>query len=246
MSELLEAAGVPFERVAAFDVRTDRDRLAEAFDHHDVATDIEMMIGLSHIAAWERFAATGEPAALFMEDDVHFSSNFASVFRGLEIDPDEAAIWRLETYHATVTATRQPVQRFERAAIYEIHSNHAGAAAYVLSRAMALKLLDQKRMLRLVVDQELFDPKRRHIVVDKVYQCIPAPCIQDFILNPTPSKPFLATGIGGDRRDAIAGIGLPDVGLRRLLKDMARPLYRRAYSAILAFKGRWRVKVAYG
>jgi glycosyl transferase family 25 len=248
MAALLAAMPFPFERIRALDVVTDRDRLVGAFDRHDgsTATDVEMMICLSHIAAWTRFVESGGPAALFLEDDVHFSDNFVSVLGGLAVDPAEEAIWRLETFLATVTATRRPAQRLERAAVYELHTNHAGAAAYVLSRRMAVRLLEQRRSLRRVIDTELFDPERRSIVAPKVYQCVPAPCIQDFKLNAVPSEPFLASMIGKDRHVVIAGVGAPDPGVVRAAKGAFRPFYRKAYSGFLALRGRRRIRIAYG
>ena len=248
MTESLARTPFPFERIPAFDVLTERDRLAKAFKHHDgtTATDVEMMICLSHISAWERFAATGEPAALFLEDDVHFSNNFVRVVESIAIDRKEAAIWRLETFLGTVTAARRPAQQLRGAAVYEIHTNHGGAAAYILSRGMALSLLKQRRELRQVIDTELFDPDRRNIVVPKVYQCAPAPCIQDWKLNAVPSEPFLASTIGADRHDLIAGVDKPGAAPIRMAKAALRPLYRRAYSAVLALRGRRRIKIDYG
>lgn len=248
MIALLEERGVDYQRVPAVDVRSERQLILESFDDYDgsVSTDVEMACVLSHIRAWEQFVASGQPAGLFMEDDLHFAPSFNQVMAELTIPADMLAIWRLETFQATVTADRIPVQRLSAAGVYEIYTNHAGAAAYAMSRAMAEHLLSERRRFRQVIDTELFDPTRRSISPVRVLQCIPAPCVQDTELNGRPTAPFLGSSLGQDRHDVRAGISRTEPPVLRLVKIAARPFYRTALSCLLAREGKQRVHVRYG
>jgi glycosyl transferase family 25 len=248
MAALLDGLGLAYERIPAVDAATERDGLREAFDFHDgtTATDAEMICVLSHMRAWERFLETDAPAATFLEDDVHFAPTYSAVTAGLRVQPDDEAIWRLETHLATVTADRRPLLRLGGTAVYEIHTNHAGAAAYVLSRAAARRLLAERRLFRRSIDTELFDPERRSIGPIRVLQCDPAPCVQDDKLNGRASAPYLASHVGDDRNDVITGWLRQEPAAVRTIKALGRPVYRRAASLVLGLRGRQRLAVRFG
>jgi glycosyl transferase family 25 len=248
MEALLDGLGLAYERVPAVDSATERHRLQDAFDFHNgaTATDAEMICVLSHMRAWDRFLETDAPAAVFLEDDVHFAPSYSAVTAGLGIRADDEAIWRLETHLATVTADRRPVLRLGGTAVYEIHTNHAGAAAYALSRAAARRLLSERRLFRRSIDTELFDPERRSISPIRVLQCDPAPCVQDDKLNGTASAPYLASLVGDDRNDVITGWLRQEPPIVRRIKAAGRPLYRQAASLLLGLRGRRRLAVRFG
>jgi len=194
----------------------------------------------SHIAVWRRIVESGR-TTLILEDDVHFARDFGDFIRALRVDDDEICIHRLETFLPRVSVARTPRFKLGKRAAYVLLTNHGGGAAYILNPPTARALLGLIDAFQNNVDVELFDPDRGAASGMRIYQWIPAPCIQDQWL---PAR--RALGLGSnivERADIASGVYAPRP---EPLKDALRPLYTALYDLALAPSGKSRKYVPYG
>ena len=251
MQEQLRARQLEFTRIAAVD-----GAQIHAEKHPFWANSRRSHLGvaetgclLSHISAWRLLAAHADSDhGLVLEDDLHVSEDFGSLLGSMALDPNEFCVHRLETFRANVTLTRRAsyVARGRRA--HKLETNHGGAGAYILSKQTASRLLTYVDRFRAAVDIELFDPKRRTIKDLRIYQWIPAPCVQDFLLGNSHLQQKFASNIGRDRADVRSYFSKPSqrlTKLLKLLKSKLRILYTRFYSISLLPRGRMRRRVEF-
>src|SRR5580704_8035325 len=160
-----QAAGVSLEleRVTALDAGTaDRDAVNSWFATGGPLGEIpagDKACLLSHRAAWERFIASGEAHAVFLEDDVRLSQVAGPMLTTDSWIAADAEVVKLEHYGP-------PGQRVLLGDIHAVGedfrigrmlSRHTGGAAYILSRKAAQMLLAEQRF-DLPVDHLLFNP----------------------------------------------------------------------------------------
>ncbi len=131
---------------------------------------------LSHRAAWEQFAASGEPHAVFLEDDVRLSQVAGPMLTTDSWIAADAEVVKLEHYGP-------PGQRVLLGDIHAVGedfrigrmlSRHTGGAAYILSRKAAQMLLAEQRF-DLPVDHLLFNPNNSRLFAAlSPWQLVPA------------------------------------------------------------------------
>jgi glycosyl transferase family 25 len=201
---------------------------------------------LSHANAWRLIAQADGEHGLVLEDDIHVSDDFAELIRSMSLDPKEFCVHKLETFGANVTLTRQPTYTARSRKAYKLESNHGGAGAYILNRQTASDLLSYIDLFDEAMDIELFDPNRRTIKNLTIYQWVPAPCIQDFLVGESKCKKSFASNIGGDRADVRLYSVKRSQKYKRVLKSRLRTLYTQLYSFWLLPSGRMRRKIDFG
>ena len=139
---------------------------------------------LSHRLAWERFLATPDRHAVFLEDDVRLSPGARDLLADDGWVPGDAAVVKLEHYgpagqRVLLHDLRRTAGGFQ---LGRMLSRHTGAAAYILSRAAAELLLRQTRF-DLPVDHLLFNPNNSGLFAALApWQLVPAIARQeDFV-----------------------------------------------------------------
>ncbi len=179
---------------------------------------------LSHRLAWERFMASGNSHAVFLEDDVLLSQAAGRLLADNSWIPADVAVVKLEHYgprgqRVLLNGFRAVAGTFR---IGRMLSRHTGAAAYILSRGAAEFLLSQTRFA-LPVDHLLFNPNNSPLVARLApVQLLPAIARQE---------QFLQTPSIREKSDIEA----TRVGLRRLSWTYAkRELIRFTYDLRLA------------
>jgi glycosyl transferase, family 25 len=131
---------------------------------------------LSHRQAWDRFVASGESHAVFLEDDVRLSASAGALLIGNGWIPSDVAVVKLEHYgppgqRVLLDRMRAVGEDFQ---LGRMLSRHTGAAAYILSRRAAELLLRQTRF-NLPVDHLLFNPNNSPLFAElSPWQLIPA------------------------------------------------------------------------
>jgi glycosyl transferase family 25 len=180
MEARADGLGLELERVAALDAGTaDQATVNRWFAMGGPLGEIpagDKACLLSHRAAWEQFAASGAPHAVFLEDDVRLSQVAAAMLTSDAWIPGDAAVVKLEHYGPAG-------QRVLLAGIHAVGedfrmgrmlSRHTGAAAYILSRKAAETLLAEQRF-DLPVDHLLFNPNNSKLfTVLAPWQLLPA------------------------------------------------------------------------
>jgi glycosyl transferase family 25 len=149
---------------------------------------------LSHRLAWERFLASGDSHAAFLEDDVVLSEAAGDVLAHDGWIPGHVAVVKLEHYgpkgqRVLLLGSRRMSNGFK---IGRMLSRHTGAAAYILSRRAAEFLLCQARF-SLPVDHLLFNPNNSPLFAAlNPAQIVPAIARQE---------QFLDAGAAADKSD---------------------------------------------
>jgi glycosyl transferase family 25 len=139
---------------------------------------------LSHRQAWERFLATSDAHAAFLEDDVRLSLEARVMLAGDDWVPADVAVVKLEHYGpAGQRVLLRDLRKLEDGfQLGRMLSRHTGAATYILSRRAAELLLQEKRF-DLPVDHLLFNPNNSKLFSRlSPWQLVPAIARQqDFV-----------------------------------------------------------------
>jgi glycosyl transferase family 25 len=179
------AAGLELARVEALDAATaDADALDGWFAASGPLGEIpkgDKACLLSHRAAWERFVASGDDHAAFLEDDVVLSRGAGALLADDGWIPRGVAVVKLEHYgppgqRVLLKDLRRVGADFR---LGRMLSRHTGGAAYILSRGAAEILLREMRF-NLPVDHLLFNPNNSKLFAGlSPWQLLPAIARQD-------------------------------------------------------------------
>ncbi len=247
MQDVFSTHNIAFERISAVDGSnlSDEQQAYHLTPERSHLSRAEIGCLLSHIKTWQTFLQSGADYALIFEDDIHAQPDLEKFLGQLwdTIDPDEPCVHRLETFNARITLVREAKAQIGHRWCAELLSNHAGTAAYVLTRKSAQLMLTYKDRLRHLPDTEMFDPERRAVEGLTVFQWLPAPCIQDMLRG---EKVGLTSNLASSRSDTRNGIGRPQHPAIDRLKAIFRPLYTRLYDLAIWPKGQTRKAAKYG
>jgi glycosyl transferase family 25 len=137
---------------------------------------------LSHRLAWQALLESGAPHAVVLEDDVRLSPGAGPLLQTSDWVPADIDLLKLEHYgprgqRILVTQERPLVSHSFTAGSFSmarLASRHTGAAAYLISRRAAQRLLEP-RTFNLPVDHLLFNPNNSPLFAElKPWQLIPA------------------------------------------------------------------------
>ena len=180
MTAQAAGAGLALDRVEAVDARVaDMGVLDRWFADGGPLGEIprgDKACLLSHRAAWQMFVGSGDTHAVFLEDDVRLSASAGALLGSGNWIPAGVEVVKLEHYGPP----GQRVLLWDLRAVGEdfrmgrMLSRHTGAAAYILSRAAAEKLLAVTRF-DLPVDHLIFNPNNSDLFAAlSPWQLVPA------------------------------------------------------------------------
>ncbi len=179
---------VPFTRVPAVD-GTKNPEATKGL------TRFELACLSSHRVAWRQFLSGSEACACFLEDDIHISPGFAAIVEDPSWVPTDAHSVKLDTYLQTVKlGERRTI--FDGRQVARLYSRHESSAAYLLSRAGALRYLELTADPTLPADYALF-PKNARKLGLRIYQLVPAVAIQDHLRPAEQGGRTFATAMSG-------------------------------------------------
>lgn len=221
MDEVLTGSGLTFERVPAVDGKL----LSEAEKTRWLGGDGsfyplgpgEIGCFLSHRACWEIAAAGPDSHAVVLEDDVHIGSDAQAIIGDAGWIPADADIVKLETTLRPIYVDKTPAARVGGRTVNRLRGEHTGAAAYIVSRAGAAKLVALSETFCDPLDQFLFNPRLPPFTALTTYQLVPALCVQDFLHNGSLRAGLDSTLHDERRRNR-------PTGLAKLAREVARPL----------------------
>jgi glycosyl transferase family 25 len=177
---------------------------------------------LSHRRAWRQFLASAAEHAVIMEDDVHLGRGFRQI---LVLDWKRFSFdaVKLETMLYRVWLTRRGEPAAERR-LHRLGGEHLGAAAYLISRAGARKMLVATRDVSGCADWSLFGP---HTIGDgsvEALQLVPAIAVQDNLWPDAKSRVGLGTTLHEEDRKRLAALARRNkpTGIRRLRREARR------------------------
>lgn len=189
MEAELESADVEGEFVSAVDGR----RFAARCDRRNgTLTKGEAALILSHRVVWRKLLASAAEHAAVLEDDVHLGRNFRGVL-DLDWRRYAADVVKLETWMCSVWLSRRSEEAGSRR-VHRLGYEHLAAAAYIISRDGARKLLRATRRLTVQVDVSLFGGREIFDGEIHALQLVPAIAVQDNLHpNPAARREFAST-----------------------------------------------------
>lgn len=220
--------GLHFERIAAVEGALRRPTA-------DGLTRFERACIDSHRLAWRRFLATPDDYACFLEDDLHFSSDFSGFIVNDNWIPTDAHAVKLDTFYNQVMVGAPTFSVPMGRTIARLYTRHESSAAYILSRKGAEYFLRKTENPHLPMDYILFprDPIKQEL---SLYQLKPAVAIQDCLYAPVNGiGHYFASGIDRVDRPGKRNFAFK---LRRETKRLCRQIFdARRYFANRLLRG---------
>ena len=181
MSAQLSDLNLPFQIVTAIDAKNVSDAVAD----RNFASDGPLgplpkgdkCCSMSHMLAWNMFLSTGDSHALILEDDVALDRDGVSFLQGADWIPRDVGLLKIEHFgpNNQRVLLEDVIDIGQGRQIGRLLSRHTGAAAYILNRDTATKLLTWPELWTLPVDHLLFNPNNSPLAnVLRPYQMTPA------------------------------------------------------------------------
>lgn len=194
MAQRFESLGLPYERFEAVNGKTITDEnfqeFADARPRVSAVgkwTKSKMGCHMSHRSLWETIAHSNDPYTAIFEDDVIISDYMQILLTDDNWIPDECDIVKLESpAFMSCLLSKIEVHTLTKRKLHRIlpndHKNAfpLGAAAYIVKREAAQKIMDAPLDDFVYTDRSLFDHSTSGIASKlNSYQVNPACCIQD-------------------------------------------------------------------
>ncbi|MFA9229776.1 MAG: glycosyltransferase family 25 protein [Microgenomates group bacterium] len=181
MTQEFARHGIVFVRISAVD-GTHPDIAAKAAQIPPTALGARMSNGAygafqSHRACWQNLVDSGDAYAMVFEDDLHLADGIGSYLAESWI-PADADIVKLETFGTRTHIGKKPDYAAHGRRLVPLRSSHIGAGCYVLSRAIAARLLQETATFNEPIDEVLFNDALAFFDTARIYQMLPAPVVQ--------------------------------------------------------------------
>jgi glycosyl transferase family 25 len=197
MAKILSEQDLSFERIAAVDSQDiPESKIHDYLSRSVLVTSRGPNAGdvggfLSHRKCWELAAQSDDGYVCILEDDIHLSKDAGKFLKSTEWIPGDADIVKIETFCQETTYYRSESLVALDRRVAPLSTIHLGAAGYIIHRSAAKRLLELSKDRFLTVDWMLFDSRLGFLEKLKVFQLIPALCIQNMFLPENLQNPEL-------------------------------------------------------
>lgn len=181
-------------------------------------THQEVGVAISQRNCWQMIAEGDDEYGAIFEDDLFFSEDAAEYLSHYDWLPVGVDVLKLETVGTKVSISFLGAAAGSRR-VHRLHSNHWGAGAYILSRALARKLVSRSEIFTDQPDVVLF---RRPSDIS-AFQLVPAICIQDLVLNGHLPDAKLSSTLEDERVPLRKKNSRKSRGWRKLGREMTCP-----------------------
>lgn len=174
-------AGITFERIPAVDGQ-DPEVVVEAASLPLSGRGVRISAGAhgcmqSHREFWRRLVISGDPWGMVFEDDLLLAPDTAVYLQDGWI-PAEADILKLETFAIRIHLAARSLSALNNRRLARLHTTHLGTGCYIVSAAMAARLLRETIGSGDPVDEFLFNTSLPFFPTARIYQMFPAPVMQ--------------------------------------------------------------------
>lgn len=139
----------------------------------------EVACFLSHRKCWETIVSGEEDYAAVFEDDVIFSSESGDFLKDATWIPQDADIVKLEVLTKKLIVSEKPEKQVYGRDVSRFFITNIGAAAYIISKKAAKRLLNMTERFYVPVDHVMFGNLFPYFDELVSYQVIPALCVQE-------------------------------------------------------------------
>lgn len=143
----------------------------------------EVACFLSHRKCWQQIVEGIDEYSAIFEDDVIFSDKSAQYLQETDWIPEDADIVKLEVMTRKLIVDKVPAKKIDERVVTRFYTTNVGAAAYVISRYAAEKLLHMTENFYVPIDHFMFGNLFPYFKKFVCYQVMPAICIQDSVLR---------------------------------------------------------------
>ncbi|WP_157946898.1 glycosyltransferase family 25 protein [Thalassobius sp. I31.1] len=182
MERHIQELDIAIDRFPAFDANRLSDAEVSIWkDDTSNLTKGEMCCFLSHRSIWEKIAMGEADYGAIFEDDVLLSPEIKEFLETIDWIPENVGLIRLETTFQSVTVGRPLAELFNHRELHSLLTLHWGAAGYVVSKEIAVRMLQKSQKISLPADWFKFDPAFGF----KPTQIVPALCVQQQFYHET-------------------------------------------------------------
>jgi glycosyl transferase family 25 len=171
----LGQAKLNFERVSAIDGNELNDLELSVYNPLKNLSRGEVACFLSHRLCWKKIIDSDIPAALILEDDVRAIRDISAIEK-IDYMPAAVDILKIELWNTPLVTSSNGFETC-LGGIYKLRGTYLGAAAYIISKAGAEKILELTNIFDFTVDR-FFDPNARCFKKISTYQLLPPLFIQ--------------------------------------------------------------------
>lgn len=174
--------GIDAQRIEAITLADVTDEQRRRFCNpqaHRWKSDGELCCSLSHQKASRTFLQTDEEFALILEDDAVLSPALPRFLHWFDNNPLAIDMLRIETDNARMRLSARPDLEPAGYGVHRLFSAAGGAAAYIVSRRAARRIIAGNEVNLSQTDQALFNPRKALSQELAVRQLRPALAIQE-------------------------------------------------------------------
>lgn len=182
MERHIQELGIAVDRFSAIDACNLSD--AEVANWKDETSNLskgELCCFLSHRSIWEKIAVGDADYGAIFEDDVLLSPDIKDFLDTTDWIPKNAGLIRLETTFQEVMVGRPLAELCNHRELRPLRTLHWGSAGYVVSKEIAVRMLQKSQKISLPADWFKFDPAFGF----KPTQIVPALCVQQQFYHET-------------------------------------------------------------
>lgn len=243
MIDQFASFNIPVTRISAVDgqvLETGKiRRMNPKKENYRKLTKGEVACFMSHRKAWQALLDGESTHGIIFEDDIKLSKSATTLLSDTSWLSCDIGLLKLDNMpFGAMTSNAMSVPRHDFT-IKKIHTKAVSAAAYVISREYAQRLLDATREFSAPVDIIMYDPAYKCFDSFSCWQLFPAIAKQQWAEVGTPFLPEGAetSTLNADRTKPK----LHPLGKERLIIELKRP-----FQQLRRLVERTRLRLAYG
>lgn len=235
MQAQAQAVGVDLQRISAINGALLDDDTCKTHNPRTLRlkplTRSEIGCFLSHRKAWSAVTATGHPWGCVLEDDLDLSDDMGRYLQTPSWIPDGIGLIKLETFgNRNVILSKDRVDIPHDRGLAQIRLASIGTGGYLLSSDTAAALLAATQRFVRPVDDLIFSEKLNPVPDLRIWQIIPALCIQQ---KNAQGQIFLPDNAEASSIiDSSAGSPAPPSGLARGIYYARKKLRHRKHARL--------------
>ena len=182
MQQAFDAAGISFTRISAVDGHALSDSDIKRFQSREGywgwLTPGEIGCFLSHRLCWQAIADGDDRYGIIFEDDMLLGADASSLLSNNLWIPDDADVIKMEAACIPTYIDCKGINLSKGRELNRLRFSHYCSGAYIISTSTAKILLKKSKSFSEPIDEFIFNVASPIFSKLKIYQMVPALCIQ--------------------------------------------------------------------